>query len=224
MLSALKVDAAERETLVKLSVAHSHALRSQLRATWHIGRGHGRTCCSSDPDDGNANGDRDAQLDQEQVAAVKGLTNPADRILGLAAERVGALHRQDQLDSYSAVAITKLLDQMGAVQGACERIATTPLPFPYQLLVHRTAYMYICLAPFAMAEEMGWWTPLFNSIVAYTFFGLDELARQLEQPFGLEPQCLALNAVCRTIEVSASEAMDTMSPAPLMPGPKYVLL
>ena len=113
---------------------------------------------------------------------------------------------------------------MGAVQGACERIASTPLPFPYQLLVHRTAYMYICLAPFAMALEMGWWTPLFNSIVAYTFFGLDELARQLEQPFGLEPQCLALNAICRTIEISASEAVNGISPAPLVPGPRYNLL
>jgi predicted membrane chloride channel (bestrophin family) len=29
------------------------------------------------------------------------------------------------------------------------------LPFPYQLLVHRTAYLYILLAPFAMAEDMG---------------------------------------------------------------------
>jgi len=65
------------------------------------------------------------------------------------------------------------------VQGACERIANTPLPFPYALLVHRTAYMYVGLAPFAMASGMGWWTPLFNAIVAYTFFGLDELARQL---------------------------------------------
>ena len=27
----------------------------------------------------------------------------------------------------------------------------------YQLLVHRTAYLYILLAPFAMAEEMGWY-------------------------------------------------------------------
>ena len=63
-----------------------------------------------------------------------------------------------------------------------------------------------------------------NSIVAYNFFGLDELARQLEQPFGLEPQCLALNAICRTIEISASEAVNGISPAPLVPGPRYNLL
>ena len=42
----------------------------------------------------------------------------------------------------------------------------TPLPFPYTLLLHRTSYIYILLAPFALSETMGWYTPLFNAIVA----------------------------------------------------------
>ena len=48
-----------------------------------------RTSCGTDPTGGDPDGDRNAQLAQEQVAAVKGLLNPADKILGLAAERVG---------------------------------------------------------------------------------------------------------------------------------------
>jgi predicted membrane chloride channel (bestrophin family) len=111
---------------------------------------------------------RGRYLEADEQAAVAALTNPADAILGLAAARVGKMHRLPMgLDSISTVAITQHLDNLGAVQGGAERIATTPLPFPYQLLVHRTAYLYILLAPFAMAEEMGWYTPLFNAIVAY---------------------------------------------------------
>ena len=48
-------------------------------------------------------------------------------------------------------------------------------------------------------------------MIAYTFFGLDELARQLETPFGLEPQCLPLDDMCRVIEAAAAQALgDTI--------------
>lgn len=54
----------------------------------------------------------------------------------------------------------------------------------------------------------------------YTFFGLDELARQLESPFGYEGQQLALDAICRAIDVSAAEALGDPCPAPLLPDAK----
>ena len=100
--------------------------------------------------------------------------------------------------------LARPLAPLGVVQGSCERIANTQLPFVYTLLVHRTSYIYILLAPFAMASEMGWWTPVFNTVVAYTFFGLDELARQLAHPFGEESQCLALESICRPVVPTTS--------------------
>ncbi|KAJ1486871.1 hypothetical protein T484DRAFT_1788247 [Baffinella frigidus] len=71
---------------------------------------------------------------------------------------------------------------------------------------------------------MGWWTPLFNALLAYTFFGLDELARQLEAPFGDAPQCLALGAMCRTIEIAAAEALGDAAPLALKPNEKYIVM
>jgi hypothetical protein len=40
------------------------------------------------------------------------------------------------------------LAPMAGIQAACERIATTPLPFACTLLVHRTAYLFCLLLPF----------------------------------------------------------------------------
>ena len=116
-------------------------------------------------------------------------------------------NRGFRLDTYGAVAITVQLDRMSGVQGACERIAHTPLPWVYMLLVHRTSYIFIVLAPFALASEMGFYTPLFNAIVAYTFFGLDELARQLESPFGVDHAGLPLDDMCSIIADSVHEAL-----------------
>lgn len=232
LLSALQVPDDDRRALVRLSVAHAHATRAQLRAAWRGGRRSGgalrgrRGRTPTEPADGaDLVRERDGCLEPDERAAVAGLANPADGILGLAAARLGAMHRREGgLDSVSTVAVTQHLDILGTVQGGAERIATTPLPYAYQLLVHRTAYLYVLLAPFAMAEEMGWFTPLFNAIIAYTFFGLDELSRQLASPFGEEPQCLALSAICRTIEISAAEALGDPAPAPLTPDDKYNLM
>ncbi len=38
VLTALKISDQDRRALLRLSIAHTHALRAQLRATWHMGR------------------------------------------------------------------------------------------------------------------------------------------------------------------------------------------
>lgn len=58
---------------------------------------------------------------------------------------------------------------------------------------------------------------VFNAIVAYTFFGLDRLAKEIQEPFGDRPMCLALSAMSRTIEIDALEALGKDSPPFLTP-------
>jgi putative membrane protein len=86
------------------------------------------------------------------------------------------------------------------VQGGCERIALTPVPFAYSLLLHRTALVFCLTLPFALAGSLDWWTLLPVLLVAYTFFGLDALGHQLEDPFGVEPNALPLDAMQRPVE------------------------
>lgn len=92
------------------------------------------------------------------------------------------------------------LTSLSHVQGGCERIAKTPVPFAYSLLLHRTALIFCVTLPFALAGSLGWWTLLPVLLVAYTFFGLDALGHQLEDPFGMEPNALPLNAIQRTVQ------------------------
>lgn len=50
-------------------------------------------------------------------------------------------------------------------------------------------------------------TPFVVAIVAYTFFGLDALGDEIEEPFGLEANDLPLDTLCRTIEVNLLESL-----------------
>jgi putative membrane protein len=106
----------------------------------------------------------------------------------------------------------KLLEErliaFAAIQAACERIQSTPTPFTYTLLVDRTTYAYCLLLPLGLTSTMGWMAPIFATLVAYAFFGLDALGDELERPFGDHVNALPLSALSRTIEISILEALE----------------
>lgn len=101
---------------------------------------------------------------------------------------------------------------------SCERIRGTPIPFSYTLLLHRTAYLYCFLLPFGLVDTIGYLTPLVSAVVAYTFFGLDALGDELEEPFRASDNGLPLEALCRTIEIDLRTALGEGDlPPPLLP-------
>jgi len=50
-------------------------------------------------------------------------------------------------------------------------------------------------------------TPVVVAFVAYTFFALEALGAEIEEPFGTQPNDLALDAMSRMIEASLREMM-----------------
>ena len=129
-----------------------------------------------------------------------------------------------RIDSVLAAAIDATLSGFSAATAGCERIKSSPLPFSYTLLLHRTAYLYCFLLPFGLVDSIGLMTPFVVAIVAYTFFGLDALGDEIEEPFGLLPNDLPLDAICRTIEIDLRQAVgDTEVPAPLLPVDYYLM-
>ncbi len=61
------------------------------------------------------------------------------------------------------------LNQIAAVLGGCERLASMPVPFVYDLLLRRTVYLFCALLPFALAPDLHAMTPLVSMFISYTF-------------------------------------------------------
>ena len=128
---------------------------------------------------------------------------------------LGLCLKEGRIDPCLAAAIDATLSSMTAAAASCERIKNTPIPFSYTLLLHRTAYIYCFLLPFGLVDSIGFMTPFVVAIVAYTFFGLDALGDEIEEPFGLESNDLPLDAICRAIEIDLRESLhDENVPAP----------
>lgn len=109
------------------------------------------------------------------------------------------------LDAIGQAAMDDNLNKLSEVLGGCERIASTPIPYTYQVLLHRTVYLYCFLLPFGLVDTLGWLTPLIVVFVGYTFVAFEAIADELEEPFGLEPNDLALDAISCTIETTLLE-------------------
>ena len=126
--------------------------------------------------------------------------------------------KEGRIESCLAASVDVTLSAMTATAASCERINNTPIPFSYTLLLHRTAYLYCFLLPFGLVDSIGFMTPFVVAIVAYTFFGLDALSDEIEEPFGPAPNDLPLDAICRAIDIEPRESLhDAHVPAPLTP-------
>ncbi|MFD1873577.1 bestrophin family protein [Hymenobacter bucti] len=114
------------------------------------------------------------------------------------------------------------LNQLADIVGGCERLAGTPIPFTYSVVLHRTVYMYCFLLPFGLVDSTGWATPLIVAFVGYTFMALDAIMRDIEEPFGLGANDLALNTMSHMIESTLLEMAGEPLPPTLARRDQYL--
>jgi putative membrane protein len=136
---------------------------------------------------------------------------------------VRAWQQQGRLEPLMAVELDRMLTGLNDAIGGCERIAVTPLPFTYSVILHRTVYLYCMLLPFGLLDSIGVMTPVMVAFVAYTFFAIEALGDEIEEPFGLMPNDLALDAMSITIETSLREMLGDTDLPPRPQPVDYIL-
>ena len=193
-----------QRTLIRLNIAFTHAIRHRLRGTspWQ---------------------DIEPFVAATYHDSMRQAHNLPDYLMRLMGKTLGDCRRQRLSSEQMIQNMDERLTSMTIVLAACERIHNTPLPFAYMLLVHRTTYLYCIMLPFGLVASLGWVTPLLCAVIAYTFFGLDTLSEELEEPFGLAANQLPLTALSRTIEINLLDALgETDLPPDIAPIDSYL--
>lgn len=125
-------------------------------------------------------------LKTEDLQPVLASNSPANRILLIMGEWLAVQRRNGQLSDILFISLNDRLNDISAVLAGCERIAYTPIPFAYTLILHRTVYLFCIMLPFALVVDLHYMTPFISVLISYTFISLDCLAEELEDPFGTE--------------------------------------
>ncbi|MGI4741747.1 MAG: bestrophin family protein [Janthinobacterium lividum] len=186
---------------VRLLVAFTHTLRHQLRRT-------------------EPQADLARLLPPALAQAVQQAQFRPIRLLLALGAWVQEARAAGHLDAAQQLAFDHNLNLLSDIVGGCERLAGTPIPYTYSVIVHRTVYFYCFLLPFGLVDSSGWAMPLIVVFVGYTFMALDAIMRELETPFSLAPNALALAAMSHTIEATLLEMVgEPAPPAPVRPSP-----
>ena len=195
---------AARQRLLYRAIGFVHALRLQLRD---------QTDCS----------ELRRWVPEADWPRLETASSKHDALMLAMGRELGQCQRQGWIEPCLAANIDSTLSSMTAAAASCERIKGTPIPFSYTLLLHRTAYLYCFLLPFGLVDTIGFMTPFVVAIVAYTFFGLDALGDEIEEPFGLEANDLPLDTLCRTVEVNLLESLGETVLRPKLEPVNYCL-
>lgn len=147
-------------------------------------------------------------LPKPEIALLRGQRNvPLAQIQALG-QRIHWAWRQGWISDYHVPVLEASLTEITSIQGACERIRNTPIPFAYTVFIHRVVAAYCFFLPLGIVGDIHYMTPLVVLLISYAFFGLDELGDEIEEPFGTDLNDLPLHALCRGIEINLRQLLD----------------
>ncbi|KVM16528.1 hypothetical protein WL05_28340 [Burkholderia ubonensis] len=198
------VDAAERNQTIDLLIAFVYALKHQLRHT--------------DPAD-----DLTRVLGRARTDALSGKVYKPVALLDEIRGNLARMLARAPDAGTTRWMVDEQINRLGNAVGGCERIASTPIPFAYSVLLHRTVYAYCVLLPFGLVDSTEFFTPLICVFIAYTLIALEAIANEVAEPFSTAPNALALDAMARTIERSVLELCGAELPKEVAPMDAYQL-
>lgn len=99
-------------------------------------------------------------LAQEEIDALADETNPPVATLQTLGDRYREAWDKGWIDRMHLPVLEDSLTQLTDIQGGCERIKSTPIPFSYTALIHRIVALYCFGLPFGLVTSLEEFTPV----------------------------------------------------------------
>ncbi|KAG2501956.1 hypothetical protein HYH03_000454 [Edaphochlamys debaryana] len=130
-----------------------------------------------------------------------------------------------RIDGQARARLEADVSMMSQAMGACEKILRNPIPLSYTRHTSRFLILWLLWLPIALWSKAGWCVVPVEAILCYLLLGIDEIAIQMEEPFGILPLENFCDAVQQSVEqvagmdhviadvISAYHCNDTCGPA-----------
>jgi ion channel-forming bestrophin family protein len=210
-----RLDVNERTDIdrtIRIMIAIPLAVKNHLRAEW--GAAFTPVASKDVEQGGNYNIPPRLNPDYENLLPA-GLKGHEDEGLGLPLQLTFMVEaficRGFERGWFSPPAASQLTVQMNnlvAAYGKMETIRITPMPIAHLIHQKQVLALFGCVLPFAMVDEMGWWTVLIVSLVTFTLYGIEGIGCQLEDPFGHDRNDIKMDAIVEDVRVEVYALLD----------------
>ncbi|MFI8482816.1 bestrophin family protein [Pseudomonas sp. NPDC078700] len=170
-----------KSTLLRRHVAYVNCLAAQLR---------GKPC----PEEVKA------FIPSDEFARCSTTNNFANDILNGSAALLAKEYKAGRLDSIRLARLESTLVDLSNSQGGMERIANTPLPYPYVYFPRLFISLFCLIVPVGLVESLGWFTPLASTVVGFMLLAIEQIGTDLQSPFHNSEHQIQMESICETIE------------------------
>ena len=186
-------DRQEKETIMRLLVAFAIAGKLLLRGQ-------------------QINHELEGYMPLEWYEKLKKMNHPPIHIAFLISDYLQHQYERGCINSYQLTAMFKLLDRMIEALTGCEGILKTPIPLAYAIHLRQLLLIYCLSLPFQIVNDFHFWTGIVVALISFTVFGIEEIALEIENPFGYDPNDLPLDDICTTMHLNI-EDLITLAPS-----------
>lgn len=217
--------------LIHRHLAWLHALRFQLRKPrdWeHLVKVYNREYkkwYTIDERESSVEDALNGLISEAEKSRVLAKSNIATQVIAEQSRELRELMHDGLLEDFRHMELEKVLVDLYAQQGKCERIKNFPYPRQFGTLNLMFTRLFINLVPFGMLGEFSklgdgaiWLTVPFSALVAWVFNMMEKIGEATENPFEGSANDVPITAITRTIEIDLREMLGERDiPPPLQP-------
>lgn len=114
-------------------------------------------------------------------------------------------YKENKISGEQLIILEKEVEKLSNIQGACERIRNTPIPFGYTIHLKRILLIYLITLPFSFVESLDWFCTPLMMMVFFTMIGIELIGEEIEDPFGEDINDLPVDELQEKIEDNIDE-------------------
>src|SRR5262245_39805330 len=135
-------------------------------------------------------------------------------LAGVIVSRIQDLRHSGTIDGFDLLATKPHTQALLDVAGACERIRKTPIPFSYSVFIKLFILVYAAILPVGLVPEYGYLAVPLVMLVVFALLGLELMAEEIEDPFGLDCNDLPTGTIAAMVRADVAELLGATSPPP----------
>jgi putative membrane protein len=118
------------------------------------------------------------------IETLKKVKNVPNIILARVYKRIQILLKEEIITGEQMIVLDTELHNYASIQGACERIKNTPIPYSYSMYIKKFIFTFVITLPFGFVTSFMYFTIPIVLLLFYILVSIELIAEEIEDPFG----------------------------------------